>query len=59
MLDKLTIKIETLEAKNEKMKGELETANTQIKNSQFIGGNKENEELEQNIAILTETNTIL
>lgn len=42
MLEKLTFKIETLEAKNEKLKGDLEAANTQIKNNEMLGGGKSN-----------------
>ena len=43
MLDKLTIKIVHLETKNDKMKVELESANTQLKNTQILGGGKSNE----------------
>ena len=59
MLEKLTIKIETLEAKNEKMKAELESANTQLKNNEMLGGGKSNEELEQNISTLNEMISLL
>lgn len=43
MLETLTFKIEGLEAKNDKMKGELEAANTQLKNAQILGSSKGNE----------------
>ena len=43
MLDKLTIKIETLEAKNEKLKSDLQGSNTQLKNAQMLGGSKGSE----------------
>jgi phage shock protein A len=59
MLEKLTIKIEALEAKNEKMKAELESANTQLKNNEMLGGGKSNEELEQNISTLNEMISLL
>ena len=59
MLDKLTIKIELLEGRNDKLKSELETANTQLKNDKVIGAGKGNEELEQNIATLNEMLTLL
>ena len=59
MLETLTFKIEGLEAKNDKMKGELEAANTQLKNAQILGSSKGNEELEQNISTLNEMISLL
>jgi myosin heavy subunit len=41
------------------MKGELEAANTQIKNAQMLGGGKGSEELEQNITTLNEMISLL
>ena len=38
MLEKMTFKIQNLEMKNEKMKGQLEAANTEIKNATALGG---------------------
>lgn len=34
----MTIKIENLEAKNEKLKQELETANSELKTLRMVGG---------------------
>lgn len=59
MLEKLTFKIEALEAKNEKLKADLEAANTQLKNNEMLGAGKSNEELEQNITTLNEMIALL
>lgn len=61
MVDNLTIKIENLEAKNQKYKQELETANSELKNYRMMGQNKgkNDAELNENIKILNETVTLL
>lgn len=59
MLETLTMKNQALEAKNEKLKADLEAANVQIKNSQVLGANKSSEELEQSITTLNEMVALL
>jgi chromosome segregation ATPase len=59
MLEKLTFKVETLELKNEELKGKLEVANTQVKNTQMLGGGKGQNELEQELSTLNEMVTLL
>jgi predicted nucleic acid-binding Zn-ribbon protein len=61
MLEKLTLKIEGLENKNEKLKADLETANTQLKNTQMLGssGSKGQEALEEDVATLNEMIALL
>jgi chromosome segregation ATPase len=59
MLETLTMKVDALEAKNEKLKGELETSSVQLKNATVLGAGKSSEELEQSITTLNEMVALL
>ena len=61
MVENLTQKIETLEAKNEKLKQDLDSSNGELKNLKMIGGgNAINEgELQENMRVLNETVALL
>lgn len=59
LLEKLTLKIDGLQAKNEKLKADLQSANTQLKNTSMLGGNKGQGALEEDIATLNEMIALL
>jgi hypothetical protein len=54
MIDDLTIKLDSLEAKHEKVKEELEAKNAQLKNAEMLGTGKSSEQLQDSITTLNE-----
>lgn len=59
MLETLTMKVDSLEAKNEKLKSDLEASNIQLKNAQMLGSGKSSEDHEQSITTLNEMVALL
>ena len=59
MLLNLTMKVESLEEKNQQLKSDLEKANLTAKNAEMLGGGKGNEELQESITTLNEMVTML